>query len=165
MKMVWKDVPSFEGFYMVSKCGKVKRLPRYDRAKKGRQYQDEIELKSFEKVSGSGKFYVVLNDGDRAKFYSIEKLVKDVFEGVKRFSGVVRKGNNWHAQGYRKGRYVWIGSYDSEAKAIEARKKFDEKKEREQEEQKRLKQAREVRQRENELRRAQDNLNYGRLLG
>jgi len=29
MEEVWKDIPSYEGYYQVSNLGKIKRLPRH----------------------------------------------------------------------------------------------------------------------------------------
>jgi hypothetical protein len=73
---IWRDIPGFEGYYMVSNLGRVKSLPR----KTNNQYgKTERVLKpGWVKKKDSYKFVHLSKDGIRVKFL-LHRLVAAAF--------------------------------------------------------------------------------------
>lgn len=68
---IWKDIPSWEGLYQVSDKGNIQSMNYYH--KKGRIHPRK-------KCIGSGNYlYVILDNKDRSKRYSVHRLVAMAF--------------------------------------------------------------------------------------
>jgi len=75
---VWRDIPSFEGFYQVSNFGRVKSLDRTLESKNGRKrlYVGKIHKP---KIMTWGYAYVSFYRNGKYKNYSIHRLVAESF--------------------------------------------------------------------------------------
>lgn len=75
---IWKWVPGYEGLYKVSNTGLVKSVDRY--IKTGKSYGLHLLKGEFLKEKNSrGYLRVGLRNGDIQKFFSIHRLVAQVF--------------------------------------------------------------------------------------
>lgn len=72
---VWKDVPGYEGLYLVSNQGRVKRLPI------GKQWSYRKTHNNIRKpkLATNGYFQVNLSKNNKVKFYNIHRLVAMAF--------------------------------------------------------------------------------------
>jgi hypothetical protein len=150
MSELWKDVPGYEGIYMVSDIGNVKSL----------KYNKE-RLLSFGKTE-KGYLFCILRKENKRKNIKVHQLVamaffnhtpcgmkkvvdhinndktdnrlvnirlvssRDNFYRVKQglntgnHKGVYRQGNKWRAQLSIKKKRIHIGMYDNEQDAVDA---------------------------------------------
>ena len=86
MNEVWKDIAGYEGKYQVSDLGRVRSLDRLVPAacalSKGKQVVNYLRKGVIKKphIAGkSGYQYVALSIGDKAKEYSVHRLVARAF--------------------------------------------------------------------------------------
>lgn len=73
MKEIWKDIPNYVGFYLVSNIGRIKSLPNKDGYKK-----TERILKP---VNRAGYLQVGLSRKGKTKLFQISRLVLIAFVG------------------------------------------------------------------------------------
>ena len=76
VREIWKDIPSYEGYYQVSNLGRVKSLERVVRNRYGDFLKKESILKSRD---SKGYYCVVLCKNGRIKNYKVHKLVAMAF--------------------------------------------------------------------------------------
>lgn len=69
MQEIWKDIPDYEGLYMVSNLGRVKSLPKH--------YHNEIILKN--KNTKDGYFETALRKNNKTKWIRTHRLVAIAF--------------------------------------------------------------------------------------
>ena len=76
---VWKDVVGYEGLYMISSYGRVKRLGRYSIDVMGRRmyYEERILKKHISKTTGYPN--VNLSKDGKAYTYNVHSLIADAF--------------------------------------------------------------------------------------
>lgn len=75
---IWKWIPGYEGLYKVSNTGLVRSVDRY--IKTGKSYGLHLLKGEFLKQKNSrGYLRVGLRNGDEQKFFSIHRLVAQVF--------------------------------------------------------------------------------------
>lgn len=73
----WKDIPSFENYYMASNHGRIKSINRKDRL--GRNYKGKILKPGIHK---DGRLYVHLFRGDAKQcYYKVHRLILMTFIG------------------------------------------------------------------------------------
>ncbi len=133
----WKDIPYFEGMYMVSTFGRIKSLARTRKSHRGTIAAVTEKIMS-QKVQGNGYLSLGLRKlGSKRKFYSAHKLVAIVFHGgdkipltVNHLDGIkknnfylniewsTQKENNDHAISI--GLVNNVGSANSKAKVSES---------------------------------------------
>jgi len=76
---VWKDIPGYEGFYMVSTLGRVKSLDRFALIKNSKKY---IRGKLIKPGRSSGGYLQIhLYKNRKAEHFLLHRLVLLVFEG------------------------------------------------------------------------------------
>lgn len=124
----WKDIPGYEGIYRISDDRRVLSLERIVKRWGKETIQREKIMKPFYKgVSKSA--YVQLNKNGKQRQMCIERMCQKLFEGktfekTSKHKGVYLKGNRWQVSARNYGKMVWIGSFETEDEAHEARKEF-----------------------------------------
>lgn len=74
MEEIWKDVPGYEGLYMVSNLGRIKRLPL------GKQWPYRITHNNIRKLHIKNGYYQVnLSKNNNVKWYGVHRLVAMAF--------------------------------------------------------------------------------------
>lgn len=77
MKEIWKDIPSFEGYYQVSNHGRIKALARTTFDKNGKAYSRKEHVV---KPSLTRTYYKVhLSKGNKLYYFSVHRLVALAF--------------------------------------------------------------------------------------
>ena len=77
MKEIWKDIPSYEGFYQVSNLGRVKSLQRKCKSKSGlRLVGEKIRKPNLKKT---GYLQISLNKNGIKKHHRVHQLVAMAF--------------------------------------------------------------------------------------
>jgi hypothetical protein len=80
MQEVWKNIPTWEGYYQVSNKGNVKTLKRTTKDKLGRvRHRKERVLK--QSTDRYGYKYVIFNLASRSRTYKVHRLVGLCFIG------------------------------------------------------------------------------------
>ena len=91
---VWKDVPEYEGLYMVSSQGRVKSLPRLsDRvySRTGKSYPQPVAEKILSPAKSKlGYFSVHLRRGGKTRTVFVHWLVAEAFLGPRPKEQVIR---------------------------------------------------------------------------
>lgn len=73
-KEIWKDIPGYEGIYLVSNLGRVKRLPL------GKQWPYRMTHNNIRKPKVSNGYYVVnLSKNNKVKWFGVHRLVAMAF--------------------------------------------------------------------------------------
>lgn len=72
---IWKDIPGFEGIYLVSNYGRVKRLPLGKQWPYRRTHNNIRKLK----VSKEGYYVVNLSKDNKVKWFGVHRLVAMAF--------------------------------------------------------------------------------------
>lgn len=72
---IWKDVPGYEGIYLVSNLGRVKRLPLGKQWPYRRTHNNIRKLK----VSKEGYYVVNLSKDNKVKWFGVHRLVAMAF--------------------------------------------------------------------------------------
>lgn len=80
----WRDVVGFEGFYLVSSCGRVKTVARRaERVRRG--FVDSVPVRErilAQAVHPTGRLYVNMHANDqRARTYTVHRIVIEAFIG------------------------------------------------------------------------------------
>lgn len=77
MKEIWKDIPSFEGYYQVSNLGRIKALARTTFDKNGKAYDRKEHIV---KPSLTRTYYKVhLSKDNKLYYFSVHRLVALAF--------------------------------------------------------------------------------------
>lgn len=71
----WRDVPGYEGVYLISNYGRVKRLPIGKQWSYRRTHNNIRKLK----ISSTGYYRVNLSKDNQVKFYNVHRLVALAF--------------------------------------------------------------------------------------
>lgn len=77
-KEIWKDIPSFEGLYMCSNLGNIKRMPRYVKNNKGYRLLEEQYVK--QKYDKYGYKTVILYKDGRQYSLRVHRIVISTFK-------------------------------------------------------------------------------------
>lgn len=74
----WKDIPSWNGFYIASTNGRIISLGRYVKNKNGIKWKEPKLLKQM-KCSTTGYYMVALSKNNRAKRCTTHRLIAETF--------------------------------------------------------------------------------------
>lgn len=75
MEEVWKDIPSYEGYYQVSNLGRIKRLPRHKPTDKRKTHNNIRKPR----LAENGYFRINLSKDNSVKWFGIHRLVALAF--------------------------------------------------------------------------------------
>lgn len=75
MDEVWKDIPSYEGYYQVSNLGRIKRLPRHKPTDKRKTHNNIRKPR----LAENGYFRINLSKDNSVKWFGIHRLVALAF--------------------------------------------------------------------------------------
>lgn len=90
MSEIWKDIINYEGYYVVSNLGRVKRIEHKDC--NGHIYKERILKLS--KQSNPGYLHVHLSKNGIAKWHSVHRLVAEAFVDKKEGCDIVNHLDN-----------------------------------------------------------------------
>lgn len=81
MSEIWKDIPGFEGFYMVSNLGRVKSLPRVVMRSNGKSYtHKEVIIKERKNAWGYSTLPLTVSPGaNKQRNWMVHRLVALAF--------------------------------------------------------------------------------------